>query len=118
MTKTQKNKFEKRIKNDLIALIDGCGLMDQEKIVKAQILIDNIAFMAAELAMLREDIAKNGSVKLVANGNNPTSQNVNPSLRAYNTTMKTLCNAFASFNGLIPKEAAAGSALRKFLMGI
>ena len=89
-----------------------------EKAVRGKLLVDDVAFMASELAALREDIADNGSVMMIKNGNNITSLGTNPALKAYNSTMKTFLLATDKLQSIIPEKELAGMRLLQFLADI
>lgn len=114
MTKTRKKKLSEDVRSRLEAIITGCS---EDKRLQAELLIENIAFQAAELADLRENISENGAITMVRNGNNITTLNANPAVRTYNTLMKTFNNTLAQLRTVLPETAVAGSALMDFIRG-
>ena len=103
MTNAQKKKISRAVKAELQNMLAG---VDGDKAVQGSLLADNIAFMAGELAALREDIAEKGSVMMVTNGNNITSLNTNPALKAYNAIMKTFLLAITQMQRVMPEQTA------------
>lgn len=113
MTKEQKKELAEQLQDQLVACTDS---LDEVSRTQAALLIENVAFMAAELTDLREDIAEKGSVCMVTNGNNVTSLSANPSVRVYNSMMKIFGQTVAQLKGVLPKDVFTGKVLQ-FLMG-
>lgn len=112
MTKTKKAKLVQQITEELTALVEE---MDEGNKATALMLVDNIAFMAAELTALREDITEKGSVMMIENGNRVTSLNANPSVKVYNSMMKIFGQTVSQFKTIVPKDLAAKNRFLEFM---
>ena len=113
MTKEQKTKLAEQLEDQLNAFTDR---LDDVSRTQAALLIENVAFMAAELTDLRADIAEKGSVCMVTNGNGITSLTANPSVKVYNSMMKIFGQTVAQLKGVLPKEVAVGNKLLQFIL--
>jgi len=112
MKKSEKYAISQSVKEELDYLI---MFVSGERAATARLLVDNISFMAGELAMLRADIEKNGSVMMVKNGNGIESLNANPSVKVYNSMMKIYGQTISQLRVILPKDIQAKSTLLDFI---
>ena len=112
MTNERKKKLAEELQDQLDGIASYAKPGDETQVA---LLVDNIAFMGAELTALREDIAEKGAVMMVTNGNNITTMGANPSVKVYNTMMKTLINSLDQLKRFVPEAVSAGNALIEFI---
>lgn len=107
----QKKEKEKRIKKEITKLKKiwrENGKKDDEQTKKildfALPLIENLAFMTATLADLKDQINEEGCVVEYKNGENQYGTKKNPAVETYNTMLKNYTNAYKALADMIPKS--------------
>lgn len=78
-------------------------------------LIDNAAFMAANMAVLQEHISKNGCVETYRNGANQEGRKKSAEVEVYNTMIKNYNTTVRQLVELLPDGERKNDELLDFL---
>ena len=86
---------------------------NQKKVIEK--LIDNAAFMAANMQILQKHISKNGSVETYKNGANQEGRKKSAEVEVYNAMIKNYTAAVKQLVDMLPCEERKSDELLEFL---
>ena len=102
------------IKNRIKKLKRNYKDLPKDKMLLAEPLIKNAAFMESQLAKLQQTIEENGTHDDYMNGANQFGKKISADLQAYNSLIKSYNMVNQRLENMLPEEKKTESKLAKF----